>query len=129
MIQEIATAVQNTPNELPTYFGSAMAIVYAQRALKSRAFYQAFVKAVPGADKWAHRLVAVVGSLAAVGLVAKFDYDPNTGGQMLLNLPPLAALAHALKDFLFTYGGQQVLYDATRKPDPVVAVVQSGGPQ
>ena len=125
MIQEIAAATQGTAGEVPTYLGSAMVIMYVQRAIKSREWYQAFVKAVPGADKWAHFLVAALGSLAAVGLTYKLDYDAAKGGTVVLNLPALGAALHALKDFLFTYGSQQVLYESTRKPEAVP--VPTGG--
>lgn len=121
MIQEIAAAAQQSSNELVPYMSSAAAIMYAQRALKAVEAYQRFVKAFPGADKWAHRVVAGLGSLvAALGIGYTLDYNVLTGGQMIVKIPALTVLLHGLKDFVVVYLFQQTLYDSTKQPPPIL---------
>lgn len=107
--------------EVVPYLTSAALIVYVQRWLKSRDFYQAFVGAMPGADKWAHRLVAGVGALLmALGIHYTFTGDMQAGWQLHLSIPALWTLLHTAGDFVKEYVLQQMIFDGTK--DKVVIV-------
>ncbi len=105
-------------------------IVYAQRWMKSFDWYQAFVKVVPGADRWAHRLVAGVGALiGALGIGITTKGAADVGWSVVVTIPAAAALLHGCWNFLLTFGSQQVIYDMTRtrpEPDGVVLVTKAG---
>lgn len=100
---------------LSPYLITGGLIVYAQRWMKSFQWYQQFVKAVPGADRWAHRIVAAVGSLlGALGIVLTWQGDPLTGWTVTAAVPALSVLLRGGLNFLVTFGTQQIIYDMTR---------------
>jgi hypothetical protein len=131
MMQAAAQAAQATaaatPSEVVPYFSSAIAIVKVQQKLKSLEAYQKFVTAFPGASKWAHWFIAAAGSMiAALGIGIVWDYDPNKGGLLTLQIPALAVLLHRLWDFTVVYLFQDFGYEATRRgpmpaPEAIVA--------
>lgn len=133
MIQDaLAAAQQVAPvtTDFSTYAIVSGLVMYAQKYMKSFNIYQAVVKAVPGADKWAHRVIALLGSLiGAAGIAYAFSYDPQTGGSLLITLPSAAVAAAGLKSAAVLYLGQQFAYDATRTRDTNIdMVVKSPAP-
>lgn len=105
-------------SEVVPYLTSAALIFYAQKFLKTTPGYAAFVQHVPGAAKWAHRLVALVGSIiAAVGIHWTYAGDVQAGGILTVTIPSLASMGHAIWDVVKVYVLQQWAYETT-KPKP-----------
>ena len=120
--KEAAKAVTTLPQgaeqatEIVPFLTTAALIVYAQKWLKSTGLYGAFVEKMPGADKWAHRLVASIGALwTALGLDFAYDGSGDAGYTFRLITPATVTMLHGLGDFAKVYVMQQVVYDATQK--------------
>jgi len=124
--QEAAKAVTSLPQsgeqatEIVPYLTTSLAIVYIQKAMKyswlTRSAYDSFVSHVPGADKWAHRLVAAVGALwVALGLHFVYEGAPDVGYQFHLITPAVTSMLHGVGDFVKVFLLQQGMYDATQK--------------
>lgn len=118
--QAAQVAVQQVSQESgSTTILSGALIYFAQKWLKGRSFYDPLVKALPGADKWAHRGIAFLGTLIAVlGIHLTLTGNSSEGWQFAANVPPLAkmiaALFHGVEIFTF----QQFTYEVTRKDRP-----------
>lgn len=123
---DAAKAVAGSPvvgdaTEVVPYLTSAALIMFAQRALKGFAWYQNFVRAMPGADKWAHRIVAGAGSLiAALGIHVAFTGDILTGGTFQGTYPNIFEMLHGLGDWVKVFALQQWAYDSSRRPEEQV---------
>jgi hypothetical protein len=100
---------------------SSALIFYLQQWLKERAPYQAFVTAMPGADKWAHRIVAGLCALvAAAGIHYTFDgaCSFTDGCRGTFSIPDGWTVLSGIWEWAKVYIGQQALYDITRTPRP-----------
>jgi hypothetical protein len=105
-------------SEVVPYLAAAATIVYIQKWLKSFGWYSALVQAIPGADKWAHRTVAGVGSfIAAVGIHLSFSGDWTAGWTFHGSIPDGWTLLHASGDWFKVYVLQQYTYDSSRRPE------------
>lgn len=114
-------ASNDDPSPLRSMTLSAIAIVYVQKWMKRRAWFQRFIVAFPGANKYAHRVVAATGALLTMaGVHYTFAGTLLGGATYTIQLPPLqqmiSALLHSSVDFGGIFGLQQVIYDATRQP-------------
>lgn len=104
----------DTATEVVPYLTSAATIVHLQKWLKTRAPYQALVRALPGADKWTHWLVAAVASLvASLGIHVVWDWDVIKGGQAVFTIPGAWDLLHGTIDWWKVYILQATVYEAT----------------
>ena len=102
--------------EVVPFLSGAAAIMYVQRWLKSFDWYAAFVRAVPGADKWANRIVAGVGSLiVALGIHWAFSGNLIEGGTLTVQIPKLVELSHGFFDWGKLYVLQQWAYESTSR--------------
>ena len=111
-------------SEVVTFLSSPLFIVYLQKFLKTTDAYGAFVKAVPGADKWAHRIVAGLGALiVGVGIHVTFDGDAMTGWTFHGTIPNLWTLLHGFYDVVRVFALQQWFYDASKQPPYVNPVL------
>lgn len=107
-------------NEVVPFLTSAAAIYFVQKFLKNRPSYAEFVKAMPGAAKWAHRTVALIGSLiAAVGIHYTYNGTLHAGGTVSIVIPGLWDMIHAGSDVAKVFILQQYAYETT-KPKPWV---------
>lgn len=105
--------VQQT--ETISYITAAAMIVFTQRALKNFAWYDAVVRNVPGASKWAHWLIAGVGSLvAAAGIDVAWNWSAATGGQLTVAVPDASTLFHGFGQWVQVYVLQHTIYEGTR---------------
>lgn len=103
--------------EVVPYLTSAVLIVYAQKFMKTRDVYIKFVESMPGADKWAHRLIAAIGvAVSAAGIHYTYMGDYTTGWIVHINIPDIWTVLHGLTDFVKLYTLQQFAYDVTRRP-------------
>lgn len=103
--------------EVVPFLTSAAVIVYAQKFLKTTNLYGRFVKAIPGADKWAHRIVAGLGALiAALGIHMTFAGDFNAGWTFSGTVPNGWELMHGFGDFIKVFALQQWAYDSSKQP-------------
>lgn len=103
--------------EVVPFLTSGALIMYAQRYLKSRESYMKVVEAIPMADVWIHRIVAMVGSLAAgLGIHLTIAGSFDVGWTLHALIPNGWELMHAVGDVGKVYVLQQLSYDATRKP-------------
>jgi hypothetical protein len=105
---------------------SALTIVYIQKWLKQRQFYAKFVKAFPGADKYAHWIAAgIMSAVFAAGIHYTWMYDADSGGQVVISIPAVNAVVHGLIDWFKVYIIQHYGHDVTRhgpyNPDEVLA--------
>lgn len=106
----------NDATEVVPYLTSAATIVYIQKWLKTQQPYQQFVKAFPGADKWAHWAMAGLSSLiASAGIHIVWNWDALHGGQVMFNLPDLSSLLHGVADWFKVYILQHTVYEATHQ--------------
>lgn len=102
----------NDATEVVPYLTSAATIVYVQKWLKTRPAYQAFIKALPGADQWAHWIVAGVASfVASLGIHVVWNWDVIKGGQAVFTIPGFWELMHGASDWFKIYVLQATLYD------------------
>jgi hypothetical protein len=102
--------------EIVPYLTTAAVIVYAQRFLKTTRVYEQFVAAMPGADKWAHRLVAGIGAfVAALGIHMTFAGDFSNGWAFSGTIPNGWELLHGLADFVKVFALQQWAYDSSKQ--------------
>lgn len=134
---EVAGAVATSAQQpdaavLAPYFFTGASIVIAQKWMKTRQFYARFVVAFPGADKWAHRYVALLGAMiGAAGIHYSWNYDVFHGGSIMAQLPPLVALLenlwHAGTDLAKVLLTQQILYESTHQL-PYAPPAGTGGP-
>lgn len=109
--------MQETTEVVP-YLTSAAMIYFVQKYLKSTSTYAQFVKALPGAAKWAHWLVAGIGSVvAAVGIHFTITGSADTGWSGTFNIPDVWTMLHALWDVTKVFVLQQWAYETT-KPRP-----------
>ena len=107
--------------EVVPYLTSGLVIMYAQRVLKGMPWYQNFVRAVPGADKWAHRVFAGSASaLAAAGIHLTFTGSLLTGGEIHGTYPNIFEMLHGLGDWVKVFAIQQWAYDSSRRPEEQV---------
>jgi hypothetical protein len=101
---------------MPTLTAAAL-VVYAQRFLKTRAWYNRFVVAFPMADRWVHRLVAGLGALiTALGVTWTFTGSYDVGWHLQGDIPSLSAMTLALWAWFKVFVMQQLMYDMTRRP-------------
>ncbi len=112
----------NDATEVVPFLTSAAVIVYIQKYLKgsrlTSEWYAKFVAAVPGSDKWAHRIIAGLGSfVAALGIHMTFAGDFNNGWTFAGQIPNGWELLHATGDFIKVFALQQWAYDSSRRPD------------
>jgi hypothetical protein len=102
----------NDATEVVPYLTSSATIVFIQKWLKSREFYQKFVAAFPGADKYAHWFVAGIMSLiAAAGIHYVWTGSLNEGGQLVLTIPAVGVIIHGLSDVFKVYILQHTIYE------------------
>lgn len=107
----------NDATEVVPYLTSAATIVYIQKFLKSRQIYASFVKAFPGADKWAHWFMAGLMSLvAAAGIHWAWSGTLTEGGTLTIMVPTLAAIVHGVSDWFKVYILQHTIYGASHEP-------------
>lgn len=110
-------------SEVVPWLTSAATVVALQHWLKTQPIYWAIVRAIPGADKWAHWLIAGVASLiAAAGIHLTWNWDVIKGGQFQGTLPSLPDILHGLGDWYKVYILQWTIYRthnaATADPPP-----------
>ena len=122
LLQTAAQAVTASPRadqtEVVPYMTTAAGIYFVQKYLKTRPVYANLVQALPGAAKWAHRAVALVGSLiAAVGIHFTYNGTLQAGGTLLFTIPSLWDMAHAVSDVGKVFLLQQWGYEMA-KPKP-----------
>jgi len=111
--------------EVVPYLTSAATIVYVQKWLKTRQPYQQFVAAFPGADKYAHWVIAGTASLVvAAGIHITWNWDALHGGAFSGTIPDLMTILHGLGDWFKVYVLQHTVYEATHQP-PYMAPTQS----
>lgn len=110
----------NGTSEIVPYLSGAASVMYVQRWMKTRAVYQRFVREFPVADRYAHLLIASIGSLVvAVGIGYKWDWTPAAGGGLYIAVPAWEVLRHGAWDWFNVFVLQQGWYDATRtRPIP-----------
>lgn len=116
--------------EVVPYLTSAATIYFLQQQFKRLPAYQTFVKAFPGADKWAHWIVAgLMSAAAAAGIHVVWTcslcslYDVNKGGTALVTLPSIWDIIHGLSDWWKVFVLQQFGYRiADGRPSPAVPV-------
>lgn len=114
-------------SEVVPYLTSAAMIYFAQKFLKTTPPYAAFVAAMPGAAKWAHRTVALIGSvIAAVGIHYTYNGTLQAGGVLTFTIPGAWDMLHATWDVVKVYVLQQYAYDTT-KPKPWSATPPTNG--
>jgi hypothetical protein len=122
-----------TPDNLVTgapYLASAATVVQLQKWLKTRAFYQRFVTAFPGADKWAHWAFAAAASLiSAVGIHIAVDWNMVHGGVITATIPNLQNILHGLWDWFTVYILQHTIYEAVHVAPQTVNAVVSATPE
>jgi len=107
----------NDATEVVPYLTSAATIVAIQKWLKTQDVYAKFVKAFPGADKWAHWTVAGVSSLfVAMGIHTVYNWNTQTGGQVVFVIPGLMVLIHGFGDFFKVFILQHTIYESTHQP-------------
>lgn len=107
----------NDATEVVPYLTSAATIVAIQKWLKTQAVYAKFVAAFPGADKWAHWTVAAISSLSvAMGIHAVYNWNTETGGQIIFTIPGLIVLLHGAGDFFKVFILQHTIYESTHQP-------------
>lgn len=111
--------VSQDQTEVVPFLTSAATIVYLQKWLKTRNLYVQFVKAFPGADKYAHWFVAGLMSLVtAAGIHAVWDGTLTSGGKLTIEIPSALLLLHGLSDWFKVYVLQATIYDSHLKPFP-----------
>jgi hypothetical protein len=95
------------------YFTSGILIYYAQKYLKHFPIYAAFVKAMPGAEKWAHRAFALLASaVAAFGIHTTFEGSFEQGWHFAGTIPDGWTLLHSAWDLIKVFSFQQFVYDS-----------------
>lgn len=100
--------------QVSSFLTSAATIVALQKFLKTRDFYQQFVKAFPGSDKYAHWLIAGISSIvAAAGIHIVWNWDLLHGGQATATIPDLSSMVHGVTDWFKVYIMQHTIYEAT----------------
>jgi hypothetical protein len=96
---------------------SAATIVAIQKWLKQQEVYARFVATFPGADKWAHWLIAGLSSIiAAAGIHVTWNWDVIKGGQFAGSLPSLMDMVHGILDWFKVYIMQHTIYESTHQP-------------
>jgi len=112
------------------YIGSGLLLFYVQQWMKSDpvllgirpfAWYSAIVTALPGADKWAHRIFAGLGALfAAAGIHYTTDGACSwaDGCHGTFSIPDGWSALHGVWEWAKVYMIQQGMYDATRTTRP-----------
>lgn len=104
-------------SEIAPLLTSAATIVFAQKMLKQWQPYARFVQAFPGADRWAHWLVAGLGSLvASLGIHWAYTWSVAAGGTVTFTIPGFADLAHGFLDWFKIYILQHTVYESTHHP-------------
>lgn len=118
--QSAQVAVQQVSQESGSATMLSGALIYfAQKWLKGRSFYDPMVKAVPGADKWAHRGIAFIGTLIAVlGIHLTLTGNSADGWQFAASVPPVAKLVESVIHGIEIFTFQQFTYEVTRKDRP-----------
>lgn len=109
-----------TPNgditEVTPYLTSAATIAFAQKWLKSFAWYQNLVKELPIADKWIHRGIALVGSVSvAVGIHITFTGSLMTGYDGTFHIPNIMTMLHGASDVAKVFALQQMSYNIIKE--------------
>jgi hypothetical protein len=112
---QVAQAVGPEATEVKPYLVTAGLIFILQDWVKTQQWYRRLVKAFPGADKWAHRSVAGLGSfVTGVGIHWTYTGSLLAGGVFTAQLPPLlnilSNLVHTGSDVGGIYIMQQVIY-------------------
>lgn len=122
VVREAAQAVTAIPQhgepstEIVPYLTTAALIVYLQKYLKTFQFYDWIVKQIPGADKWAHRSVALFWAIwTALGLHFVYEGTADTGWEFHLITPAVSTMLHTTGDAIKVFVLQQVIYDGTQK--------------
>ncbi len=114
----------NDATEVVPYLTSAATIVMVQKWLKTLQVYARFVEAFPGADRWAHWLVALVASLiAAAGIHIVWTGTFTEGGVATFNVPGVWAMVHGLGDWFKVFILQHTVYESTHQVPYVPAAV------
>src|SRR5262245_31717697 len=102
--------------EVVPYLTTAATIVYIQKWLKTKTTYGSFVKAFPGADKWAHRFVGGVGAfIMALGIHMTWNWNADTGGAAHFTIPGLIDMFHGVSDWFKVYILQHTIYESTTR--------------
>jgi hypothetical protein len=133
LVGAVATAPQQPDaSVLAPYFFTGSGIVLAQKWMKGKRFYARFVQAFPGADKWAHRTVAIIGAaIGAAGIHYSWNYDILHGGSVQAQLPALVDLVqnlfHAAGDLTKVVITQQILYEMTHQLPYAPPAAGTGG--
>ena len=117
----MAVPTAQDATEVVPYLTSATTIYFIQKLLKQTNGYQAFVKIVPGADKWAHWLFAGLASLiASTGIHLVWSctgcaaWDPVNGGVGQIAIPGIPALLHGVSDWWKVYVLQQTVHEIAK---------------
>jgi len=103
--------------EVVPYLTSAATIVFIQSWLKEHRVYQQFVAAFPGADKYAHWIVAAVMSLAAATGIhwvwdgSWNDFVSGHGVSVTITIPMASVVLHGLSDWFKVYVLQSTIYN------------------
>lgn len=123
--QTATTAAQGAlassdPNPLRDWVASGAAIYYFQKWMKSRQWYGRFVQVFPGADKWAHRFIPLLGAtMATLGIHYTWSGTLFNGGTLTVMLPPLQQMVAGIGHFGLDVGGifgvQQTIYECSNQ--------------
>lgn len=109
------TNVPEAPTEVMPYLTTSALIYFAQKWMKQMPWYAKFVEVMPGAAKWAHRLIAGLGSvIAAVGIHISVEGDADHGWKILTTIPALIVLLNVSWDAVKTFTLQQMIYDVSK---------------
>lgn len=100
--------------EVVPYLTSAATIVYIQKWMKQKDVYKRFVKEFPGADRYAHWLMAGIMSLvAAAGIHYTWTGNLTDGGHIAIDIPNLTTIGHGISDWFKVYILQHLAHDVT----------------
>lgn len=107
---------------ITTLTGAAI-VVYLQRYMHTREWYQKIITALPVADKYLHRTVAALGSLLVMlGITWTFTGSWDAGWHVTIDTPAGTALLLGIWAWFKTYVLQQIVYDATKDKGGTVQV-------
>lgn len=104
-------------------------VYYLQKWFKTFAWYQELVRALPLADKWIHRIIAGLASLAAVlGVTFTITGSANAGWHFSGSIPDVHTMLVASWAWAKVFASQQWMYETTRKPEPSTITVAAVAP-
>jgi hypothetical protein len=97
------------------YLVTAFLIYFVQKWMKTHPTYAKLVEALPGADKWAHRAIASIGSLLfALGIHFTIEGDAGHGWRILTSIPPLHEMIDVILDWSNVFILQQGVYEIAK---------------